>query len=151
MGSSIYIGTNVTVLKGVTIGDNSIVAAGSIVTKDIPANSVAAGIPCRIVCSLEEYYKKWKQVGLSEAVEFVRAIRKRLLRNPYPREMKEEFIYFVNSDNVQKYESEGVPVKGQLGNAYDEWIMNHKSRFRDFDEFLSYVDLLDSKKINGGF
>ena len=45
---------NVTVLKGVTIGKNSLVGAGSIVTKDIPANVVAVGNPCKPIKQLTE-------------------------------------------------------------------------------------------------
>ncbi|MBP5190657.1 MAG: sugar O-acetyltransferase [Bacteroidales bacterium] len=44
-----WLGANVTVLAGVTIGENAIVAAGSVVTKDIPDNMVAAGTPARII------------------------------------------------------------------------------------------------------
>lgn len=47
IGNNIYFGTNVTVLKGVTIGDNCVIGSGSIVTKSIPANSVVTGVPCR--------------------------------------------------------------------------------------------------------
>ena len=46
---NVWLGMNVHVLKGVTIGENSIIGAGSIVTKDIPANVVAAGNPCRVI------------------------------------------------------------------------------------------------------
>ena len=45
----VWIGFNATILKGVTIGNNSIVAAGSVVTKDIPANCLAGGNPARII------------------------------------------------------------------------------------------------------
>lgn len=48
IGNNIYLGTNVVVLKGVTIGDNCVIGACSLVTKNIPANSVAAGVPCRV-------------------------------------------------------------------------------------------------------
>ena len=58
IGNNVYIATNVTILKGVSIGDNCIIGAGSIVTKSIPSNSVAAGIPCRVICSIEDYYEK---------------------------------------------------------------------------------------------
>jgi len=40
---------NTIVLKGVTIGENSVIGAGSVVTKDIPANVIAAGNPCKVI------------------------------------------------------------------------------------------------------
>lgn len=49
-------------MPGVTIGDNVLVAAGSIVTKSIPSGMVVAGNPARIICTIEEFYernKKW--------------------------------------------------------------------------------------------
>lgn len=49
VGNNVWMGANVTILPGITIGDNSIIGAGSVVTKDIPANVVAAGNPCRII------------------------------------------------------------------------------------------------------
>lgn len=128
------------ILKGVTIGDNCIIGAGSIVNRSIPANSVATGNPCRVVCSIDDYYEKRKQKSLAEAVEYVNAIRKRYGRNPYPQEMTEEFIFFVDKENVMKYEAIGVPVKKQLDKAYEEWIESHSPKFKSFEEFLSYVD-----------
>jgi acetyltransferase-like isoleucine patch superfamily enzyme len=49
IGKNCWIGAKVTVLAGVNIGDNCIIAAGSVVTKDIPSNSVAAGVPAKIL------------------------------------------------------------------------------------------------------
>ena len=53
VGNNVWFGGNVTVLGNVTIGDNAVIAAGSVVTKDIPANSLAAGIPAKVIRSLE--------------------------------------------------------------------------------------------------
>lgn len=53
-----FIGANSTILPGVHIGPNTIVGAGSIVTKDLESNSVYAGVPARRICSLEEYAEK---------------------------------------------------------------------------------------------
>lgn len=53
IGSHVLIGDKVTILKGVTIGDNVILAANSVVTRDIPSNCVAAGSPAKPVKSLE--------------------------------------------------------------------------------------------------
>ena len=49
IGDNVWIGMNAVVLKGVTIGDNSIVAAGAIVTQNVPPNTIVAGNPARIV------------------------------------------------------------------------------------------------------
>lgn len=49
IGNNCWIGTNVRICKGVTIGDNAVVAACSVVTKDVPANSVVAGNPAKVV------------------------------------------------------------------------------------------------------
>ena len=51
---NVWIGSNVMILKGVTIGRNSVVGAGSIVTKSIPENVVAAGNPCKVIKPLNE-------------------------------------------------------------------------------------------------
>jgi maltose O-acetyltransferase len=53
IGINVFIGNNVLILKGVTIGDNSVVAAGSVVSKDIPCNVIAAGNPCEIKRELD--------------------------------------------------------------------------------------------------
>ena len=49
VGSNVWFGAGVLVCPGVTIGDNCVIGAGSVVTKDIPANSVAVGNPCRVI------------------------------------------------------------------------------------------------------
>lgn len=49
IGDNVWIGYGVKVLKGVTIGNNALVGAGSIVTHDIPANTIAAGNPCKVI------------------------------------------------------------------------------------------------------
>ena len=49
IGDNVWIGGSVTILPGVTIGDNVTIGAGSVVTKDIPSNSVAVGNPCKVI------------------------------------------------------------------------------------------------------
>lgn len=55
IGRNVWIGANVVVLPGVTIGDNTVIGAGSVVTKDIPANVVAFGQPCRVYREIGEH------------------------------------------------------------------------------------------------
>ena len=61
VGDNVWFGMNVCVLPGVKIGNNSIIGAGSVVTKDIPDNVIAVGNPCRVLRSItEEDKKKYK-------------------------------------------------------------------------------------------
>lgn len=137
IGSNIYFGANVIVLKGVTIGDNCVIGAGALVSHDIPANSVAAGVPCKVICSIDEYYKHRKQLGLEEAKEYVRSIRKRFGREPMVEELYEEFIYFVDKHNISDYPQ--LPIRRQLGNGYDEWLKHHVAPYKSFDDFLKSI------------
>ena len=52
VGNNVWFGGNVTVLPGVTVGDNTVIGAGSVVTKDIPSNVLAFGNPCKVVRTL---------------------------------------------------------------------------------------------------
>lgn len=52
---NVWIATAVTILGGVTVGENSVVGAGAVVTKDVPANSFVAGVPAKIIRSLNRY------------------------------------------------------------------------------------------------
>ncbi len=55
-----FIGDSTIILPGVTIGPNSITGAGSVVTKDVPPNSIAAGNPARVIATMDEYVHKLK-------------------------------------------------------------------------------------------
>lgn len=69
IGANVWIGAGVIVLPGVTIGDNSVIGAGSVVTKDIPANVVAVGNPCRVLREIgerdREYYYHDRKIDLT--------------------------------------------------------------------------------------
>lgn len=58
VGSNVWIGASVTVLGGVTIGDNCVIGAGSVVTKSIPSNSLAVGVPCRVIRQITDSEKE---------------------------------------------------------------------------------------------
>ncbi|MCI9215686.1 MAG: sugar O-acetyltransferase [Dorea sp.] len=66
IGKNCWIGANAVVLPGITIGDNVVIGAGSVVTKDIPSNVVAVGNPCRVLRQVSEhdreYYYKDKKI-----------------------------------------------------------------------------------------
>ena len=54
LGKHVWVGSNVTILQGVTIGDNAVVAAGAVVTKDVPANTIVGGVPARVIKRIDE-------------------------------------------------------------------------------------------------
>ena len=54
IGNNVWVGAGVHINQGVTIGDNTIIGSGSVVTKDIPANVIAAGVPCRVIREITE-------------------------------------------------------------------------------------------------
>lgn len=68
IGANVWIGAGAVILPGVTIGENSVIGAGSVVTKDIPANVVAVGNPCRVLREIgerdREYYYRDRKIDL---------------------------------------------------------------------------------------
>ncbi|WP_156573214.1 acyltransferase [Bacillus luti] len=58
VGNNTFIGNNAIILPGVKIGDNCIIGAGSVVTRSIPSNSVVAGVPAKVLRTIQEYYDK---------------------------------------------------------------------------------------------
>lgn len=138
IGNNVYFGWNCTVLKGVTIGDNCIIGYGSTIMKDIPANSVAAGCPAKVICSIDEYYERRKSKSLEESFALAREIKHKLNRNPLPSDFKEEFVWFVNGGEDFKYPE--IPIRRQLEvgyDCYDIWQHTHKAMFSSFEEFLT--------------
>lgn len=61
VGNDVYIGNNVIFLPGVTIGNNVVIGAGAVVSKDLSDNSVAVGVPARVIKSADEYLEKLKK------------------------------------------------------------------------------------------
>jgi tetrahydrodipicolinate N-acetyltransferase len=53
IGDRVWVGTGVTILKGVTIGDDAVIAAGAVVTRDVPAKSVAGGVPAKVLGKID--------------------------------------------------------------------------------------------------
>jgi acetyltransferase-like isoleucine patch superfamily enzyme len=53
IGKNVWIGASVTIIPGVTIGDNAVIAAGAVVTKDVPENTVAGGVPTKVIKSID--------------------------------------------------------------------------------------------------
>jgi acetyltransferase-like isoleucine patch superfamily enzyme len=83
VGDNTYIGTRTTVLPGVKIGNNCIIGAGSVVAKDIPDNSVAVGVPAKVVNTIEGYSEKIRSVMSGENPRYYSSLEE--VRNDDPK------------------------------------------------------------------
>lgn len=138
IGNNVYIGQKAMILRGVTIGDNVIIAAGSVVSKDIPSDSVVAGVPARVVCTLDEYYQKRKAVAVNEAKQYARDLYRYRGVHPTVEDFWEEFALFYHEEEhypeafVQRIKNVQMP-----GGLYNEFIKNNKPMYASFEEFLN--------------
>lgn len=136
IGNNVSTGRNVTILKGVSIGDNVFIGANSVVTRDIPSNSIAAGIPCKVLMSLDEYYQRRQDECIGEALIYAQSIQQRFGRKPLVTDFWEEFPLFVDGDKIDDYPEIAEIIKRQLGKTYQDYIKSHKAKFHNFTEFL---------------
>ncbi len=82
IGNNVHIGDNTIIMPGVTIGDNVIIGCGAVVTKDIPSNSVAAGVPAKVIETIDEY-----KIKIAQKCDFIHNLstkeKKRYLLKKY--------------------------------------------------------------------
>lgn len=137
IGNNVWFGENVTVCKGVTIGDNCIIGIGSVVTKSIPSNSVAAGIPCKVIGSYEDYFEKRNRIYTQEALEYAREIL-RTGREPVVEDFYDDYPCFVDGSNYQNY---NYPYRRifKTDEEFAYWLENHHKVFNGFDDFIKHV------------
>lgn len=140
IGSNIYFGRDVTVLKGVTIGDNCIIGLGSIVTRDIPSNSVAVGVPCRVICSIEEYYQNRRKKQVKEAIELGISIIENLNRQPVITDFKEEWVLFMTESDMVKYPEILPQVDLRIGKIKEDFFKQRILYFNGWEDFLKEIN-----------
>jgi len=131
VGDNVFLGTCSIILKGVRIGENTIIGAGSVVTRDIPANSVAAGNPCKVIMTIDEYYETRKKRYVDEAKSYALELYRRTGRVPKQEDFWEEFPLFLKRDG----DWGKLPVKGQLGSAFNGFLKS-KPLYCSFQDFL---------------
>lgn len=136
---NVFIGMNTTILKGVHIGKNVIIGAGSLVNKDIPDNSVAAGNPCKVIMSLDEYYTRRKNAQLEEATELVKRYRERYGKDPDEKALHE--FYWLFSNSPMELDDVFVRMQSLCGNKEfsDLKLKDNRTLFKDMDAFLSSI------------
>lgn len=106
IGDNCFIGMNSILLMGTVLGDNVIVGAGSVVHGNIPSNSVVAGNPARVICSLEEYYEKRKKLYIDEARECAISYKEKYGEYPSLKTMGAFFPIYLKRERflLKKYD-----------------------------------------------
>lgn len=138
IGNNVYIGQKSVILRGVTIGDNVIVGAGSIVTKDVPSNTVVAGVPAKVICTLDEYHAKRQAQTKEEALAIARHLMNYYNRPLRPEDFFDEFALFWNPEK-DKYSEQFVNKvrRTQLHEEnYIPFLQTNQPIWSSFDEFI---------------
>lgn len=136
IGNNCLLGMRSVIMGGVKLGNNVIVATGAVVTKDVPDNSIVAGVPAKIICSLEDFYKRRKESQIKEAFLLANIIRKEYDREPTIKEMGNFSSLFIKHDkkSMLKY------FKTSLGGDEEDDVINDflssSPFFSSFEDFL---------------
>lgn len=136
IGDNVFIGMNTTILKGVHIGNNVIIGAASLVNKNIPDGVVAAGNPCHVICTLEEYHEKRKKAQVKEATELVQWYREAYGKEPDEKALHEFFWLFSDDpDALPPVWDNMMKLMGNY-NFSKKVLKKNKKQFKDMDDFL---------------
>ena len=136
IGDNVWLGQNVSILKGVEIGSNVIIGYGSVVTKSIPSKSVAVGCPAKVICSFEEYYEKRKEQYVNECFEYAKAIYDSG-RIPSVDDFKDDYVLFVDGHNCHEF---NYPYSNVFNERqFEGWKQKHKAMYQGFNEFIQAV------------
>lgn len=141
IGNNVFIGNNATILMGTHIADNSIIAAGAVVSGTFPDGVVIAGNPAKIICTIDEYAKKRKQKTLQEAVDFVKCYKSYFGKFPTVKNIGNPFswIYLPHTkETIEKYpqffQFNGIDKEQMISD-----FLNTKPLFDSYEDFLDYV------------
>lgn len=133
---NVYIGANAVILKNVNIGEGSIIAAGSVVTRDVPNYSVVAGVPAKVIRTLDQHYRK--------RVNEVESELKKMLIDlcvSKPNVTEEDFFEGFPFFMEYKEAKNKFDIKLQLGEAAITYENSHVPMYKSFDEFRQSVSI----------
>lgn len=147
IGDNVFIDMNSTILKGVEIGDNVIIGAGSVVTKDIRANSVAVGVPCRVIDDIDSYLEKRRAAQVDEAADLYNCWRRNSFEGRRkeipPREIFSEFFWLFEEGKPGNLSCDEYERMLALCGTYDKSaaLFDTTERpFVNYREFLGHLD-----------
>ena len=138
IGNNVFIGMNAIILMGASIGDNCIIGAGAVVSGEFPDNSVIAGNPGRVICTVEELYQKRKNQELNAAKQYVQLWKEKYGRNPTIYEMSNAFSWIYlprNNETINEY-PELFNLNGVDKETYIKTFLNTTPKYESFETFL---------------
>lgn len=139
IGDNVFIGWNALIIGAVKIGSNVIIGANSVVTHDIPDNSVWAGNPARQISTMEEYHSKRYAKRLDDAAYRARHVRNATGHKPSIEEMGWFGVLYLPRNKDSERYLRTLPFKGD---NFEEVISDFyltEPEFETYDEFLKYV------------
>lgn len=137
IGDIVFIGMNSIILMGTHIGNNVIVGAGSVVRGNIPDNVVIAGNPAKVVCTLEEHYKKRKENTTSEAIECAKAFYERYNRVPTPKDLSGfKFLFTPRDEKILGEYDLNFECNGDDPDDVKKHFYATHPKWEDFDKFI---------------
>lgn len=143
IGDNVFIGMNAIVLMGSRIGDDCVIGAGSVVSGSIPPRSVAAGNPAKVICSIDDFYRKRKERELASAELFAKEFARANGRPPTAIEMTDAFSWLYlphTEETIEKYPE----LFGLHGVNRDEAVsafLNSSPKFENYDGWLKSTGL----------
>ena len=139
IGSNCFIGMNATILMGCKIGNNVIIGNGSIVTKDIPDNCIVAGVPAKVIMTLDEFYSKRNCQYIDDAKRNILHFRELNNRWPDIRECSGFSTLFLErtEENYNMYFKDYM-VEGNCKEDVKLAFFETKPLFANYEEFKEY-------------
>lgn len=139
IGDNVFLGVGSVVLMGTQIGNNVIVGAGSVVHGSIPDNSVVAGNPAKVICSLKAYAEKRASRQYEEATNIVKRYRKVFDKNPPKEKLPAYFYLFEQRTGMNNpiFQSR-LRLTGNYELSKREFESS-EPMFENYDEFLKSI------------
>ena len=135
IGKNVFIGMNSIILMGSNIGDNVILGAGSVVSGHIPSNTVCAGNPAKIICSLDQFLVKGRTRFEDSARCYYAGIKRK------KQDVTEEDMIIYRSLFAEKSEMERYIAYGKFRGVENEKIINMENyrKYKTFNDFMEDI------------
>lgn len=142
IGDNVFVGIDAMILMGTEIGSNVIIGAKSIVFGKIPDNCVVAGNPAKIICTLDEFYKKRVKNELVCARNNVILAKERIGRVPTVNEMGDAFawLYLPRTDETIKSHAHFFNLPGQNNEKVKENFLKSTPIYDSYESFIDDIE-----------